>query len=817
MASQSDHPGDLSAASSDSKPSVLPVAESAVQDLLEARLAEARAAATAGERDRAAFLYRALTEEGVADPRPYCNLGALALMDQRSSEAVTWLRQALERDPDHARSLLNLGMALQLEGLSEEAVASLQRALALDPQLVEAWNNLGVTLASQERAEEAMEAYRRALELQPDHTQAAVNLALLLANHRNPAAGEAVLRGLGEGAMDGSALFHLGEMLRLQGRTEAALAAYDQCLEQGSADWDLRFGVGLALIDCGQADQALAVLLPLLAMRPEDATPLVAVGWSLQKIGEPHQAMGLFERALQLDPSLALAHNLLGICLTQLGEQGKAIGHFRAGLREDPLNAELRCNLSGSLRTQGRLDEAIAEMDALLEQQPDCQVALFTQMFNYSIGSEALAPLSLELGRRYSRMARQESSRLSLSPSQLGQSALPNGVGLPLTILGTPVQAPGDADTWDGPADDRRLRIGFLSAEVGDHVVGSFLCSFLRFYDRDRFAVELFAASRRFDATASRMAERVDHLWLLSGMEIGPARELLRRRRLDVLVETSGFTSDTAIDLLAERCAPIQCHYIGYHATTGLETIDWFLGDAETVPEVFAPQFVERLWRLPRPWLAREPELGLPPARSVHGDGPPVLGSFNQLAKVRHETLHFWAAALRAVPDARLLLKDRSTADGEIRERIEQTLAAEGIDAGKIEYLPHQGTWLEHMACYNRIDLALDATPWSSATTGFDALAMGVPLVAIRGGCTSARMSSGILRGLGRPEWIAETPERYGEIVAALCANLQHLRAGKEALRQELLASPLMDGADLSSALEQAFTAMVAGQASPKT
>jgi predicted O-linked N-acetylglucosamine transferase (SPINDLY family) len=112
------------------------------------------------------------------------------------------------------------------------------------------------------------------------------------------------------------------------------------------------------------------------------------------------------------------------------------------------------------------------------------------------------------------------------------------------------------------------------------------------------------------------------------------------------------------------------------------------------------------------------------------------------------------------------------------------------------------------MALYNQLDVALDTTPWSSATTGFDALAMGVPLVAIRGGSTSARMSASILKGLGRPEWIAETPEQFARIVAKLCGNLISLRDAKTKLRGEVLASPLTDGADLCRRLELAFTTM---------
>jgi predicted O-linked N-acetylglucosamine transferase (SPINDLY family) len=446
----------------------------------------------------------------------------------------------------------------------------------------------------------------------------------------------------------------------------------------------------------------------------------------------------------------------------------------------------------------------MAEVNRLLEDDPDCCDALAIQLFNCSIGSEQLAPLALELSQRFWRLVRGRSNVLVQS------SAAASALSAKPTFASSLPLCEGWRPSLGQPEvrRDQRLRIGFLSAEIGNHVVASFLLSFLEHHDRERFAVELFAASRRFDATASDIARLADHHWLLDGMEMGRARDLIRSRQLDIMVETSGFTADSAIELLAERCAPVQCHYIGYHATTGLDTIDWFIGDAETVPEAFSDQFVEGLWRLPRPWLARQPEATLPPAYSENRDPVAVLGSFNQLAKVREETLRYWGAALQAVPSSRLLLKDRSVVDEETRERIVRTLIGHGVAPERISFLGYAGGWEDHMATYNRLDLALDTTPWSSATTGFDALAMGVPLVAIRGGCTAARMSSSILKGLGEPQWIAETPAQFAAIVAGLCADLPALRAAKQGLRSRVLASPLFDGVDLSRHIEQAFFAM---------
>lgn len=780
---------------------------------LEAMLARARAAAEAGERPEAERIYRQLVATELSDPRPYCNLAVLALMEKRSAEAIPLLERAAAIDPDHARTQLNLGMALQLEERTSEAIVALRQAVRLDPQLAEAWNNLGYVLTAAKQPEEAMEAYRKALDLNPVYSTAAENLSRLLADYSNPTAAEAVLRNLPEQAITATVVFTLGEMLRLQGRFQEARDAYFRSMDLAPEDADLRLGVGQALISCGLADEAVMTLLPLPAMRPDDPLPLGLLAFSLQAIGEMEQAMELYQQVLKMDPQLLPPRNLLGLCYAIRGQHDLAIREFRAGLEVDPTHEDLRCNLAASIRNQGFLADSMAELDRLLEEIPDSIGALVIQLFNCSIGSESLAPRALELSRRYWQLVRAQPSGLILpafgsqgqsSPFDQATSHEP----------ARPVAAP-TASLPAAPREDRRLRIGFLSAEIGNHVVGSFLSSFLEHYNRERFAVELFGATRRFENNAHWMVDQVDEHWLLQSMGMGEARALIQSRRIDVLVETSGFTADTAIGLLAERCAPIQCHYIGYHATTGLDTIDWFIGDAETVPEAFAPQFVERLWRLPRPWLARTPMLHPPEAISTNTDGIPVLGSFNQLAKLGEETLRYWAAALKAVPTAQVLVKDRCTADSQNCDRIRTTLAGYGVAPERITFLGYAGSMAEHLALYNQLDVALDATPWSSATTAFDALEMGVPLVAIRGGCTAARMSSGLLRGVNRSEWLAESPEQFAAIVSRLCSDLPALREGKQALRRHVLASSLFDPVHLCHALEQAFTAMAAGEDSP--
>jgi len=163
-----------------------------------------------------------------------------------------------------------------------------------------------------------------------------------------------------------------------------------------------------------------------------------------------------------------------------------------------------------------------------------------------------------------------------------------------------------------------------------------------------------------------------------------------------------------------------------------------------------------------------------------------VLGSFCQVSKITEATLEFWGAALRAVPEALLVLKDRGLQDPAVRERLENALASHGVERERIWFIAPVVEWRDHVDHYNILDVALDTTPWSSATTGFEALAMGVPLMAIRGQCMAARMSSSLVKAAGYPEWAIEGSKEIKKVLVELISELKTLRQQKKARQLDL-------------------------------
>ena len=88
---------------------------------------------------------------------------------------------------------------------------------------------------------------------------------------------------------------------------------------------------------------------------------------------------------------------------------------------------------------------------------------------------------------------------------------------------------------------------------------------------------------------------------------------------------------------------------------------------------------------------------------------------------------------------------------------------------------------------------------------------MAVPLVAICGNWMRARLTSSMLKALGRPEWIAEDRGEYVQILQTLTADRAALAAIKQSLRAEVLARELCDQRGLARDLGAAFGGMAEG------
>jgi predicted O-linked N-acetylglucosamine transferase (SPINDLY family) len=695
------------------------------------------------------------------------------------AEAEGLYRQLLDAGSANPQILVNLSVICALTQRPEEQLHCLERALQLDPAFSPAWFNRGMALVAQRRYDAALVSFENSLQAERAQPMALAGCGLChgmlgridaaLANYH-----KAVERGLDE---PGQSFFQLGRELYRNQRFPEAIQILRAGLEAHGDHADSLLILACSFVDSGCNQEAVEVFLYLLSIDPHNQEALSCYGALLMDTDQLAEAEDLLTRAIAADPARPEPHNLLGLLHQKAGRMEQATGEFDRALQLAPKLTAPRLNLATALRQQGDLEACLESLNLIFADYPDDIPVFYGLMLNLSLGGERHAPRMLSTGQQWWARYRHTHG--------LTQPALTPGAGPP-------------------------IRVGILSSHFHGHSVSRFLLSYLDHHNRDQVRIEAIPTKPLLPAVEAGLRKRVAEVLAIANLPDPEARRRIRARRYDLILDTHAYEEGSGLQLLSERCAPVQCHYIGFQATLALDTIDYFIGDRETAGADLQEQFRERLWRLPRPWLACTPATSIPIAASTRsGQARIVLGSFNQIGKVRDDTLRHWARALHAVPESVLLIKNKWATGAGIQARITGFLAGEGIAPDRLDFREWESDPLQHLLAYNDIDIALDATPWSSATTGFDALSMGVPLVAIRGQCLAARMGSSLVKGIGRPEWVAASPEEFAAIVARLAAEVEPLRAQRAALQQEVLNGPLYDPADLAHHLDQALLAMV--------
>lgn len=276
----------------------------------------------------------------------------------------------------------------------------------------------------------------------------------------------------------------------------------------------------------------------------------------------------------------------------------------------------------------------------------------------------------------------------------------------------------------------------------------------------------------------------------------------IREDRIDVLVDLSGHTAGSRLSVFAHRPAPVQVSWLGYFATTGLSYIDTVLLDKWHAPPGTEQQFVEPIIRLPSrfcytpvPWM---PAVSPAPTFTK---GYITFGCFNNTAKFNAGVFDAWSRVLRAVPDARLILKWRTFNDEAFRQQVTQAFVDREIPATRIE-LRGPSFHADLLKEYADIDISLDPFPFTGGLTSCEALWMGVPVITWPQSRVVSRQTHAFLHQIGLPEFSAQNANDYVRIAVELAHIPERLTEFRAGMRDRMRASPLMDVSGFTRNLE---------------
>jgi predicted O-linked N-acetylglucosamine transferase (SPINDLY family) len=343
------------------------------------------------------------------------------------------------------------------------------------------------------------------------------------------------------------------------------------------------------------------------------------------------------------------------------------------------------------------------------------------------------------------------------------------------------------------PDPERPLKIGYISQDFRNQACGHFLEGFFEHRDRTQFeAHAYFVEGHGGDELTERLRASATSFTEVGTLTDAQVIDRIRADGIDILVDTIVYSTPDKLLAVVRKPAPIIVNYLGYPSTSGLAAFDYRLVDRMTDPEGFEAWSTEKLYRLDRCFMGYTPPhhmIDVVP-RDPPGPGrPPVFGSFNKLIKIQPQVVEVWSRVLQAVPGSRLLIKSGPLEHADIRERYLKMFESHGIGADRLDLRAHTSTREEHLKTYGEIDVALDTWPYNGMTTTFEALWMGVPVVAWESDQSHGRVSASILRHTGVPECVAPGLNGYVGVAKDLVSTPARLMRWRKELRGMMRAS----------------------------
>lgn len=349
----------------------------------------------------------------------------------------------------------------------------------------------------------------------------------------------------------------------------------------------------------------------------------------------------------------------------------------------------------------------------------------------------------------------------------------------------------------------RKLRLGFVSGDLRNHPVASFLLPYWDALNREQFEFVSYSTFLMDDDISQHFRE-TSILWrqvdAISDIELA---KVIVEDEIDILFDLSGHTAYNRLPVFALRPAPVQITWIGYPGTTGLEHMDYILLSTNLAQSKFLAEqlsekvifFETRKCFEPHPNC---PEVNVLPALK---NGYITFASFNRSKKINDYLLDVWASILRGYPEAKLLMGNM--ADGEMIEAMKQRFQNRGITEDRLIFR-RLAKMEEYLSYHHEIDILLDAFPYTGGTTTHHGAWMGVPTITINGPTIPSLQGVDIMGSYGLEKFIAVDKQDYISKAIGWRNHIPELAMIRQGIRARI-PSENEPGFNISENLEKAL------------
>jgi len=545
----------------------------------------------------------------------------------------------------------------------------------------------------------------------------------------------------------------------------------------------------------GQFEQAITLLKEVLRINPSKEEAIFYLANSFKEIESYNEAISLYHRLIDLNSKKVNYLINLALLYKNVGKINKSIELFKQVFLKDPNNIEGYFNFGNLLRDIGQFHASINCYEKCIGLNP----SFFDALNNLANVQFLLGNIddSIKIYRKTLSIRPKDPYVFNNYLCTLSYSVKSSNETILLEskkfnkLLEQEVKF--YSESYIDSSNKNKLRIGFVSGDFRSHPVGYFLRPLLENLDKDKFDIFSFS-NNPFDDSYTLTLKNFFDSWLdIKSLSDKTVAELVYKSEIDFLIDLSGHTGHNRLPIFAFRPARFQLTWLGYWSTTGVNEIDYIIGDPHIMPPNNDKFYTEKVLRLPNTrWCYsmenyldnKNESFNLKKEKFTFG----YMGNF---AKVNKEVIDIWISLLKEFPDTNIFLKSRVFLDTEIKKMFENFFINQKINPKRVTLEAH-GNKEEYLRSFLKLDIFIDTYPFSSGTTIIDSLSMGTPVLTRYGDTAISREGYSILKNLALDAWAVKNKQSLiNEFRSILESDLVNIKSN---IKERIFQSELFDG-----------------------
>ena len=303
----------------------------------------------------------------------YTNMG-------KYDKAISYLKEALEVNPENESALFELSFCFEIKGKPEDSIEYYNEFIDNHPYSSSAWFNLGIAFSKQQLYEKAIDAYDFAIAIDEHYSSAYFNKGNALASlEKYNEAIEVYKETFKYEEPDALAYYYIGECYEKLFDYDKAISFYRKASKLDPYLADAWIGIGMVLDEQGKQNESVHYLKKGVEIDKRNAEYWYILGDLQKKRGFTEEAQLAYEKVIELDTENYDIWMDYSDMFYKAGETDHALNVLYRGLQHQAStpNALLYYRITAYLLEKGYKNEATDMFTLGLELDFKNHVSLF--------------------------------------------------------------------------------------------------------------------------------------------------------------------------------------------------------------------------------------------------------------------------------------------------------------------------------------------------------------------------------------------------------------------------------------------------------